>query len=296
MQRVREPAVAGAFYEADREALIRQIEWCINHPIGPGKIEREKEPDVTTVPIVISPHAGYIFSGPVAAHSFLELSRYTQPKTVIIVGPNHYGIGAPVAIMNEGIWRTPLGEVEVDSEVARELLKICKILEVDWYAFIREHSLEVQIPFLQYFFNNKFKIVPICMFYQGSDAAEQLGHAIAEVMKMYKPGEIVLVVSTDWNHYEPHEVTVKKDMKAIEKVLELDLKGFYRVLSEYSISVCGYGPVGTAIVTAKEIGVKKVKLLKHATSGDVVRVNPEMYGELAYSDEVVGYAAIAFYL
>ncbi len=296
MQRIREPAVAGAFYESTREGLLKQIEWCIKHPLGPGDIGKERDPEVKTIPIIISPHAGYIFSGPIAAHSYVELSKYVQPKTVIIVGPNHYGIGAPVAIMSEGVWKTPLGEVEVDAEIARELVKRCKILEVDWYAFIREHSLEVQLPFLQYFYNNKFKIVPICMFYQGSDAAEQLGHVIGEIMLEYGVGDVVLVISTDWNHYEPHDVTVKKDMKAIEKVLQLDLRGFYRVISEYSISVCGYGAVGTAIATALRLGVRKVRLLKHATSGDVIRVNPDMYGELVFSDEVVGYAAIAFYL
>ncbi|NPB00626.1 MAG: AmmeMemoRadiSam system protein B [Crenarchaeota archaeon] len=294
--KIREPAVAGAFYEGTREGLIRQIEWCIMHPLGPGTTRKEKEPDVTAVPIVISPHAGYIFSGPIAAHSYVELNTYERPRTVIIAGPNHYGIGAPVAIMVEGVWRTPLGEVEIDTEIARELMRYCKILEPDWYAFMREHSLEVQLPFLQYFYNNSFKIVPICMFYQGIDAAEELGRAIARVISAREPGEIVYVASTDWNHYEPHEVTVKKDLKAIERVLELDLKGFYRVISEYSISVCGYGPVGASIVAARELGVKKVRLLKHATSGDVIKVYPELYGDLVYSDEVVGYASIAFYL
>ncbi len=296
MPRIREPAVAGVFYEADPEKLREQIEWCIKHPIGPGEVKLEREQDVTAVPIVISPHAGYIFSGPVAAHAFLELKKYNKPRTVIIAGPNHYGIGAPVAICEEGVWKTPFGEIEIDTEVARKLTKKCKMLEIDWYAFVREHSIEVQIPFLQYFFGNAFKIVPICLFYQEADVAECVGKAIGEVMKEYEPGEIIYVASTDWTHYEPHEVAVKKDMMAIEKVLQLDLKGFYETIMRYSISVCGYGAVGAAIVAAKTIGVKKVRLLKHATSGDVIRVKPEMYGELAFSDEVVGYAAIAFYL
>ena len=294
--KIREPAVAGAFYEGTREGLIRQIEWCIAHPLGPGTTEKEREPDVVAVPIGIAPHAGYIFSVPIAAHTYVELNTYERPRTVIIAGPNHYGIGAPVAIMVEGIWRTPLGDVEVDTEIARELMRYCRVLEPDWYAFMREHSLEVQLPFLQYFYNAKFRIVPICMFYQGIDAAEELGRAIAKVIAAREPGEVVFIASTDWNHYEPHEVTVKKDLKAIERVLELDLKGFYRVISEYSISVCGYGPVGACIVAARELGVRKVRLLKHATSGDVIKVQPELYGDLIYSDEVVGYAAIAFYL
>jgi len=299
MTRIRPPAVAGSFYEADRDALVRQIEWCFKHPLGPGATpSRSPDARYSGAPIVVVPHAGYIFSGPVAAHAYAELYRYHDPEVVIIVGPNHYGVGAPVAIADEGVWKTPLGEVEVATDIAREIAKLCKSLEIDWYAFQREHSIEVQLPFLQYLYNGKFKIVPIALIYQEIDIAECVGRAIAEVMKRYGPGRIVLVASSDWTHYEPHEVAVRKDTKAIEKVLSLDLKGFYTVINQYSVSACGYGAVGIAIVTAREIGVKEVRLLKYATSGDVIKVQPELYGDLALlgSEEVVGYAAIAFYI
>ncbi len=299
MSRLRPPAVAGAFYEADRDALIRQIEWCFKHPVGPGALP-SKSPDVKYkgVPIVVVPHAGYIFSGPVAAHAFAELYKYHDPEVVIIIGPNHYGIGAPVAIADEGVWRTPLGDIEVATDVAREIARICRSLEIDWFAFQREHSIEVQLPFLQYLYDTKFRIVPITLIYQEIDIAECIGKAIAEIMRRHGPGRVVLVASTDWTHYEPHEVAVKKDTKAIERVLNLDLKGFYTTLNQYSVSACGYGAVGAAIVAARELGVREVKLLKYATSGDVIRSQPELYGELALvaSEEVVGYAAIAFYM
>ncbi len=299
MTRIRPPAAAGTFYEAERDELVKRIEWCFKHPLGPGGLP-SKSPNLQHrgVPIVVVPHAGYIFSGPVAAHAYAELYKYHDPEVVILIGPNHYGVGAPVAIADEGVWSTPLGEVKVEQHVARELVRLCRSLEVDWYAFQREHSLEVQIPFLQYLYDAKFRIVPITLLYQEIDIAECIGKAVAEVMRRYGPGRVVLVASSDWTHYEPHEVAVRKDSKAIERVLSLDLRGFYNILREYSVSACGYGAVGAAIVAARELGVREVKLLKYATSGDVIKVQPELYGDLALlaTEEVVGYAAIAFYI
>ena len=134
-------------------------------------------------------------------------------------------------------------------------------------------------------FGENVKIVPIVLLDQGIEVAQCLGEAIAKVIQEH-PGEVVYIASSDWNHYEPHDVTVKKDMMAIEKVLNLDTRGFYDVIARYDISVCGYGPVATAIEVAKRLGVKEVKLLKHATSGDTS----------GYYLETVGYAAIAFYI
>ena len=284
-KRIRKPVVAGYFYEGSRDELIKRIEWCIKHELGPKEVIKQPRSEYKGVIAVISPHAGYVYSGPIAAHAFVEIYRFHNPKTFIIIGPNHYGIGAPIAIIDEGIWETPLGIVEIDTEIAREIRRLCKEVEIDWYALEKEHSIEVQIPFIQYLFGTNIKIVPICLMIQSIDVAQCLGKAIAEVIKSRSVGDVVLVASTDWNHYEPHEITVEKDMKAIEKVLQLDLKGFYDVIQRLDISVCGYGAVGTAIVVAKELNAKPV-LLKHATSGDTS----------GYYLEVVGYAAIAFYI
>ncbi len=286
MVRVRRPAVAGYFYESDGSKLREQIEWCIKHEHGPKTVVREPRPGYQGVPIVISPHAGYIYSGPIAAFSFSEIYRFHSPRTFIIAGPNHHGLGAPVAIMEEGVWETPLGGIEVDTEIAREIRKLCRELEVDWYALEREHSIEVQIPFIQYLFGSNVKIVPIALMIQSESVATCLGKAIAEVIRRHGFQNVVYVASSDWNHYEPHEVTVMKDMKAIEKVLSLDVKSFYDVIHRYDISVCGYGAVAAAIVAGKELGVKEVNLLKHATSGDTS----------GYYAETVGYAAIAMYI
>ena len=286
MVKVRKPAVAGAFYEADRDKLIKQIEWAISHPLGPGRLVKQPREGFRAVPIVIVPHAGYVYSGPVAAMSFAEIYRFHSPKTFILIGPNHYGIGAPVAIYPEGAWETPLGTLEVDSEVAKELMSKVKYLEPDTYAFIQEHSLEVQLPFIQYIFGNNVKIVPIIVWRQTKEVARDLGNAIAEIISSHELGSIVYVASSDWNHYEPHEITTEKDMKAIDPVLRLDEDSFFDVIERFDVSACGYGAIATAIVAAKRLGVKNVVLLRHATSGDTS----------GYTLETVGYASIAFYL
>ncbi|MGC8542831.1 MAG: AmmeMemoRadiSam system protein B [Vulcanisaeta sp.] len=286
MARIRKPAVAGYFYEADRDKLVEQIEWSIKHSLGPGQLIKQPREGYRAVPIVIVPHAGYIYSGPVAAMSFAEIYRFHNPKTFIIVGPNHYGVGSPVAIYPDGVWETPLGSLEVDSEIANELMKRVKSLEPDVYAFTQEHSLEVQLPFIQYIFGNNVKIVPIALWRQTKDVARDLGNAIADVIASHELGSVVYVASSDWNHYEPHEITTEKDMKAIDPVLRLDEDSFFDTIERYDVSACGYGAIATAIVAAKKLGVKNVVLLRHATSGDTS----------GYTLETVGYASIAFYL
>lgn len=286
MVNIRKPAVAGYFYEANKDKLIEQIEWSIRHPLGPGQLVKKPREDYRAVPIVIVPHAGYIYSGPVAAMSFAEIYRFHEPRTFIIVGPNHYGIGSPVAIYPEGAWETPLGTLEIDSEVAKELMNRVKYLEPDTNAFVQEHSLEVQLPFIQYIFGNNVKIVPIILIRQTKEVARDLGNAIAEVISNHALGSVVYVASSDWNHYEPHEVTTEKDMKAIDPVLKLDEDSFYDIIERYDVSACGYGAIATAIIAAKRLNVKNVILLRHATSGDTS----------GYTLETVGYASIAFYL
>ncbi|WP_069806429.1 AmmeMemoRadiSam system protein B [Vulcanisaeta thermophila] len=285
MPQVRKPAVAGYFYEADRDKLRERIEWSIRHQLGPGQLVKQPREGYSSLPIVVVPHAGYIYSGPIAAMSFAEIYRFHNPRTFIIVGPNHYGVGSPVAIYPEGAWETPLGTVEIDTEIARELMRRVKYLEPDPYAFAQEHSVEVQVPFIQYIFGNNVKIVPIILWRQSKEVALDLGNAIGEVISNYEPGAVVYVASSDWNHYEPHEVTVEKDMRAIDPVLRLDLDSFFDALERYDVSACGYGAVATAIVAAKRLGVKNVILLRHATSGDTS----------GYTLETVGYASIAFY-
>ena len=279
----RRPAVAGMFYEADPEALKAQIEWCFTHPLGPGKLPKccgERRESIGFV----SSHAGYMYSGPVAAHVYYRLAGERKPDTVIIVGPNHTGLGTLVSVMVEGVWETPLGEVEIDRELALRIVKYSELADIDDKAHLFEHSVEVQVPFLQYIYGGGFRIVPIVMWDQSSRAARDLGEAVHRAVKELGR-DVVYIASSDFTHYEPHEVAVKKDRLAIERILSLDPEGLEKVVKEHDITMCGPGPVMSMLFYAKKAGAKGAELLKYATSGDIT-------GDRS---SVVGYAAIRVY-
>lgn len=280
MARVRKPAVAGLFYASSREELLRQIEWSIGHELGP-KAE-SLSPEGSRTLGAVAPHAGYVYSGPVAAWAYAALKGYGKPDTVVIVGPNHYGIGAPVATVKSGVWETPLGSLEIDEELSEFLLSQYKSLEDDFYAFHKEHSIEVHLPFIQYFFGD-VKIVPIALWRQTPSTAKELGAALAKAVSSFEK-RIVIIASSDLNHYEHHEVTTKKDEIAISEIIKGDVDKFFEVVSKYDISACGIGPIGALMKAASDLGFR-AKLLKHATSGDTS----------GYREETVGYASILFY-
>ncbi|MEZ0320239.1 MAG: AmmeMemoRadiSam system protein B [Pyrobaculum sp.] len=279
--RIRRPAVAGYFYEESKEKLIERIEWAIKHELGPKAPQLPKLGAEVLGGVV--PHAGYMYSGPVAAWIYSALAGFGKPDVFVVVGPNHYGVGAPVAIMKSGAWETPLGRVEIDEKMASLIMSHYRDVEEDFSAFAREHSIEVQLPFIQYFFGD-VKFVPIVMWRQTLSASRELGKALATAVKEYG-GRVYILASSDFNHYEPHDVTVRKDDMAISRILKLDEAGLFEVASKFDISICGIGPIGTVIVVAKELGFTNVTLLKHATSGDTS----------GYKEETVGYASILFY-
>jgi len=280
MVKIRLPSQAGAFYAGKAESLKRQIEECFLHELGPGKI-----PTVVRGPRriigLICPHAGYIYSGPVAAHAYYKLALDGKPDIIVLFGPNHTGYGSALAIMNEGFWRTPLGDVEVDSETANKIVKEARIVDVDDSAHRHEHSIEVQLPFLQYLFDSEFKIVPICFLMQDLPSARDVGQAVAKVLS----GKNALIIaSSDMTHYEPQKSAEKKDRLALQAVEAMDEERFYSVIEEQRITACGYGPIMALITASKALGAKEAKLLCYRTSGDVI-------GD--YS-AVVGYAAVQF--
>ncbi|TRM97013.1 AmmeMemoRadiSam system protein B [Sulfolobus sp. B1] len=280
----RLPAVAGSFYEADPVKLKAQIEWSFKHQVGPGylpKIPQKKGPRDNLFFVV--PHAGYIYSGQVAAYSYYHLASEGKPDTVIILGPNHSGLGSYVSAWPKGEWITPLGNVTIDEDILLQLVKESEVIDLEEEAHIYEHSIEVQIPFLQYFFGDQFKIVPIAILMQTPEISEMLAQAIYNVMTKNNDKDIVVLASSDMNHYDPHEVTLKKDEHAIEKIKDLDYKGLYEVVEEKDVTLCGYGPIMTVMILAKKFG-KKPYILKHATSGDTS--GPK--------DSVVGYLAVRF--
>ncbi|GAY24866.1 AmmeMemoRadiSam system protein B [Desulfurococcaceae archaeon AG1] len=280
MKRRRYPAVAGYFYEADREQLIKRIEWSYNHPLGVGKLPVRDAPRDRRARLFIAPHAGYMYSGPVASHTYYHISLSGNPGTFIIAGPNHSGIGSMVATVIDYIWETPLGEVEVDSELAKAIARNSSFLDIDDIPHENEHSIEVQIPFLQHIFGSSFKIVPIAMAMQTIEAARDLANAIAKAVETLGR-DVIYIASTDWSHYEPHEPTVKKDLEALSYVERLDPEGFYRYIIERNVTACGPGPTMVFIYLAKIWGYKRARIFKYATSGDVT-------GEKAW---VVGYAS-----
>ena len=281
MPKIRRPTQAGAFYEGDAEALKVQIENCFLQEFGPKKRPQVNESGLRKIVGLVCPHAGYMFSGSVAANAYYELASDGRPDTVVIMGPNHTGYGSALAVSNEGLWRTPLGDVEVDGETANRIVHETSIVDVDDLAHRFEHSIEVQLPFLQYLYGCEFRFVPICFQMQDLASAVEVGRAMAEVLASKNA---VVMASSDMTHYEPQENASVKDMAALKAVEAMDEKRFYSIIEKQNVTACGYGPIAALISAAKGLGATDANLLCYKTSGDTT-------GD--YSS-VVGYAAVSF--
>jgi len=266
LRKIRYPAVAGLFYEGDSEALKKRIEWCFKHKLGPGSIPSLNELGKRNIVGLVCPHAGYVYSGPIAAHSYVELAKDGIPDVVVILGPNHTGLGSGVSIVDAGCWRTPLGNVEVNSEVAKKIVRNCELIAVDELAHLHEHSIEVQLPLLQYIYGNRFSFVPICMMLQLRDVCAEVGNAIAKALENENA---VIIASTDFTHYEPQERAYEKDLKVLKAIEALDPDLMLRLVDSLPVSMCGPGPVASMLYAAKKLGAKRATILKYATSGDV---------------------------
>lgn len=281
MTAIRRPRVAGTFYEGTAESLKTQIENCFLQEFGPKKRPKVNENGLREIVGLVCPHAGYVFSGAVAANAYYELASDGKPDTVVILGPNHTGYGSALALMNEGFWRTPLGDVEIDAETANRLVRETRLVDVDELAHRFEHSIEVQLPFLQYIYGSEFKFVPICFQMQDLSSAVEVGKALAKVLANKNA---VVIASSDMTHYEPQGSAAAKDMAALKAVEAMDEKRFYSIIEARNVTACGYGPIAAVITAAKGLGAKEAKLLCYKSSGDVT-------GD--YSS-VVGYAAVCF--
>ena len=279
--RIRSPAVAGSWYAGTPNSLRNQIEELFTHRLGPRSIPQIMRDGPRNIVGLVVPHAGYMASGPVAAHAYYSLANDGKPDVIVIFGPNHTGRGSALSIMNEGAWRTPLGDVDVDAETADRILQASRIVDLDDRAHVYEHSIELQLPFLQYLYGSEFKFVPICFMMQDLMSSREVGKAVAKALR----GKNALVIaSSDMTHYEPQERAEKKDKMAIDAALKMDETQYYNTVEAYGISTCGYGPVIAAIKAAKELDAKKAELLCYKTSGDV----------LGDRSAVVGYASISF--
>ena len=253
---VRTPAVAGRFYPAKPAALARQLDQYLTaDAAAPEKAEAALG--------CIVPHAGYMYSGPVAGAVF---QRLPARATYIILCPNHTGRGVPLAIMSKGEWMTPLGAAPIDSALAGILQHSCHLLMEDAKAHEDEHAIEVQLPFLQRHVGS-FTFVPIAIGVSRYAALEALGHGMADALKT-SAGPVLIVASSDMNHYEPDDVTRVKDHKAIDQILALDPAGLYEVIRREDISMCGYGPAVAMLTAVKDLGATRAELVRYATSAD----------------------------
>jgi AmmeMemoRadiSam system protein B len=263
---IRRAAVAGSFYGGTRERLRAQAADLIKWDV----------PKARAVGAVV-PHAGYIYSGKVAGAVY---ARLAFPDVFVMLGPNHTGLGAGAAIMTYGAWETPLGQVPIDTDLARAIQRNSQTLEEDVLGHQREHSIEVQLPLLQAF-GVPFSFVPICLFSSEYAACRDVGLAIAEAVARSDRGTLV-VASTDMSHYIDHAQAKVKDQRAIDAILTVDPEHLHRVVRREGITMCGFHPTTAMLVAARELGATSAELVSYATSADVTK---------DYSS-VVGYAGL----
>jgi MEMO1 family protein len=265
---LRKPVVAGQFYPAEQKQLKEMIASLA-----------DRQAQKSDCLGVILPHAGYIYSGAVAA---LTLSQVKIKDTVVLLGPNHTGRGALFSVMSRGSWNTPLGNVEINRPLAELFLDRSGYLQADTLAHAQEHSLEVELPMLQYF-RNDFKIVPIVIMSDDLSRLEMVAQELAGVItEKNLQQSVIFIASTDLTHYEPLESAKFKDRLAIEAMLELDGQKLRTRIQDSAISMCGFAPVAVLLKTAQLLGATKGKLIKYQTSGDAS-------GDMS---SVVGYAGI----
>ncbi len=264
---IRSPAVAGQFYPGRPRELEEEVRRLTRD--APRKLRARG---------VIVPHAGYVYSGGVAGEVF---SSVEIPERQVIFCPNHTGLGAQAAIATKGSWRMPWGDVAIDEELAGRLLSACPMLSEDPSAHSREHSLEVQLPFLHRF-REEFRFVPVALGHLSLASCRTLGEAVATLLKD-DPSPPLLIASSDMTHYEPDATARKKDEKAIKKILALDPEGLYRTVRTENITMCGVIPATVLLFAAVSLGAKEARLIKYATSGEVS-------GDFG---QVVGYAGLA---
>jgi AmmeMemoRadiSam system protein B len=264
----RNPYVAGYFYPGSASEIKAMMAKFV-----------DKNASREEVAGLLVPHAGYQYSGAVTGAT---ISRIKLKDTFIIIGPTHSGLGRPFSVWTEGAWKTPLGEVEVDTELARKMVSVSGYLEEDYQAHREEHAVEVQIPFLQYV-KPDVRIVPIILAGAPPDTYKEIGRDIARAIKELKR-QAVIMASGDMTHYEPHDIAMEKDMEAVGAMLALDEDELTQRYRELDISMCAYGPVVCLIAAVKELGATGAELVMYRTSGDAT-------GD---KSAVVGYAGVIF--
>ncbi|ASJ09959.1 hypothetical protein A3L12_00920 [Thermococcus sp. P6] len=289
MAGVRYPAVAGSFYPPDEE--LKEMLDRFFRDLGEEGSERR-------ITAGVAPHAGYVFSGFTASRTYKAIFEDGLPETFVIFGPNHTGMGSPIAVYPSGKWRTPLGDVEVDSEMSMAIARLSGVADLDEMAHRYEHSIEVQLPFIQYLAEKsgkEIRIVPITLGIQDEEVSRDLGRAVFEASEELGR-DVVVIASTDMMHYGPMYGYVpfrargddlpgrikEWDFRVIRRVLDFDVEGTFRELREMNHTMCGPGGVGAAIVFSRLKGAVEAELLHYTTSYEISRS----------TDAIVGYASI----
>lgn len=263
---VRQPAVAGQFYSGDPKKLRAELDEYV---VPSDKKEKALG--------IIAPHAGYMYSGSVAGRVYGEVA---VPASIIILGPNHHGIGARAALYPEGEWLTPLGAVNIDTRLAALVRKHAALVQEDTTAHHYEHSLEVQVPFLQ-FIRPDVTIVPLCLGFGDFASCAALGKGLAGAIGEFG-SEVLIVASSDMTHYEPAAAARAKDDEALREIMALKPEGLLQVCRDKGITMCGVIPATVMLVAALQLGARQARLVSYATSGDVTGDNRQ----------VVAYAAL----
>lgn len=272
---IRQAAVAGQFYAGRRESLMREIESCYLDQRGPGEMPQVAGDGPRHLIGLVSPHAGYVYSGPVGAHGFARLARDGRPDHIVIIGPNH-GRGALVsAVQTAGAWQTPLGEAPVDTELATAISEALPEYSTDVHAFDGEHSLEVQLPFLQHLFGPEVAFVPVMMLDQSLSAARTLGEALGTVLHRR---DAVIIASTDMTHQEPRSAATRQDRLLIDSLLALDPDTLLHTRRQRDITMCGYGPTAAMLFATRMLGAVRAEVFRYGDSGEAYPM-----------DTVVGY-------
>jgi AmmeMemoRadiSam system protein B len=273
----RKPAVAGGFYPREPSMLRKEIEKSFIQ--GYGLYVEEQQPQLAIAGAIV-PHAGYTYSGIVASYSYGFLRSRVHPKSIIIIGPNHTGYGTPISVWPKGTWETPLGQLSVDEQISRELLE--SFPDFDPLSHEFEHSIEVQLPFIQYVYGFDVKIVPVCMLDQSLNTAIRLGDAISRVVSTHP---IIILASSDFSHYVTHQQAMRNDSAVIKAILEFNEQKVLDIADKLGVNACGLGPIISTIHALKKLNAKNAQLLKYSTSGEAT-------GDY---NNVVGYASVVFY-
>lgn len=264
---LRLPVVAGQFYPGTDQGLEKEVTGYLTSELAPEKVIG-----------AVMPHAGYTYSGAVAGETAASIRI---PRDVIVLGPNHTGLGAAVSVYPGGAWRMPFGDVPVHDELAALIVNESELTIADEMAHVREHSLEVILPFLYYAGRHDLSIVPITLSRISRDECQALGEALARVIRS-RDEEILIVSSSDMTHYESHDAAKAKDSDAIARILDMDPDGLIEVVSRQGITMCGIIPTAVMLYAAIALGATKARLVRYTTSGEVS-------GDY---DSVVGYAGI----